>query len=594
MTPAEIAGLALLHFIWQGAGVAVATAAALWIARRWTPAGRYALACAALAAMLACPVVTAFVVASGDAPMSIVSDSAFSSSNGPESASQESSESGRLGPRFIRTQSAGWPVRTSVLTLIAWFWAAGVVVLTVRMAAGWRRIRTLQRLGLATAASTWQHAADRLSAHLHLRTAVHVVETTLIDVPAVVGWLQPVILLPIAALTNLSPAQVEAILAHELAHVRRGDFVINLVQTIAETLLFYHPAVWWVSARIRAEREHACDDAALAICRDRGLYADALVRLEAGRRDRPLVVPAATGGLMAGRVRRILGLRAERPRRPSSLALAVCLAMVIVAASGVYVDKQPLAQSASQVLSANRFDWDVRATDHADIYFRPKDEAAIDRIATATETAYGRLRNRMQHELGFRVTVVTLEPAEFPLPGQDRGFVPLGGTFHVGPDLDKRLPRMLLPLDVLEREPSLIAHELTHMFTYDIIPAQRLISDVPAWLPEGLAHHMAGVWTSESEQAARDAVAAGLLPSPLVQLLPAVDDRMRHFGHAIFDFIDQEFGQAGIRRFLLAIRTTLQAAAPPDGSSVYETAFGITPEEFDRDFYQFMLEAFRR
>jgi hypothetical protein len=153
---------------------------------------------------------------------------------------------------------------------------------------------------------------------------------------------------------------------------------------------------------------------------------------------------------------------------------------------------------------------------------------------------------------------------------------------------------MLLPLDVLEREPSLIAHELTHMFTYDIIPAQRLISDVPAWLPEGLAHHMAGVWTSESEQAARDAVAAGLLPSPLVQLLPAVDDRMRHFGHAIFDFIDQEFGQAGIRRFLLAIRTTLQAAAPPDGSSVYETAFGITPEEFDRDFYQFMLEAFRR
>ena len=260
MTTTEIAGLALLHFIWQGSLLALAAAVALWLARRRTPAARYMMACAALIAMVACPIVTGYLAASVGSPMPIAGESGSGSASGPQSASGDVPEAGPPVLRFMRGQSGGWPERSSLLTLIAWFWAAGVAVLTIRMAAGWRRIRTLQRLALATDASAWQHAADRLAARFHVRTAVHVVETALIDAPAVVGWLKPVILLPVAALASLSPAQVEAILAHELAHVRRADFVVNLVQTIAETLLFFDPAVWWVSARIRAEREHSCDD----------------------------------------------------------------------------------------------------------------------------------------------------------------------------------------------------------------------------------------------------------------------------------------------------------------------------------------------
>ena len=103
------------------------------------------------------------------------------------------------------------------------------------------------------------------------------------QVPSVVGWLRPVILLPASALTGLSPAHLDAIIAHELAHVRRHDFAVNLLQTAAEILLFYHPACWWISRRIRAEREHCCDDIAVSLCGDRLLYATALADLEALR-----------------------------------------------------------------------------------------------------------------------------------------------------------------------------------------------------------------------------------------------------------------------------------------------------------------------
>src|SRR5207247_762569 len=126
--------------------------------------------------------------------------------------------------------------------------------------------------------------------------AAHVVESALVDVPTVVGCMRPVILLPIAAISNLTPSQIEAILAHELAHIRRHDYLVNLLQTLAETLLFYHPGVWWVSARIREEREHCCDDVAVEVCGDAVIYARALAELETWRVESTALTIAATGG----------------------------------------------------------------------------------------------------------------------------------------------------------------------------------------------------------------------------------------------------------------------------------------------------------
>ena len=88
-----------------------------------------------------------------------------------------------------------------------------------------------------------------------------------------------VILLPISTLSGLSREQIEMILAHELAHIRRHDFFVNLLQATVETLLFYHPAAWWISRRIRVEREHCCDDIAVDVCGNPLQYARALTRL---------------------------------------------------------------------------------------------------------------------------------------------------------------------------------------------------------------------------------------------------------------------------------------------------------------------------
>jgi uncharacterized protein (TIGR03435 family) len=177
--------------------------------------------------------------------------------------------------------------------------------------------------------STWQTAGDRLAVRLGLTRLVRIVEMPHVDVPLVVGCLRPVVVLPIAALSSLNAAQVEAIIAHELAHVRRHDYLVNLMQTLAETLLFYHPAVWWLSARIRDEREHCCDDAAVAVCGDPVGYAAALAELEAWRGGALNLAAAATGGSLLGRVRRILRVEISEDSRTSSWTVGLIVAATV-------------------------------------------------------------------------------------------------------------------------------------------------------------------------------------------------------------------------------------------------------------------------
>ncbi len=230
------------------------------------------------------------------------------------------------------------------LPLVVMLWMAGVAFLFVRLAGGWWRIRGLHRAARAADPSRWAGAAARIAATLGLPRLVHVVDTSLVDTPTVIGWMRPVILLPIAAFAGLSPAQVDAILAHELAHIRRHDFLVNLLQTFAETILFYHPAVWWLSARIRIEREHCCDLVALSVCGDPVGYAEALVELESWRTVQSRLVVAATGGSLLTRVRRLLGAPTdEAPRSFGALIVAGVVALVIcvAGASHFLVAAQP-------------------------------------------------------------------------------------------------------------------------------------------------------------------------------------------------------------------------------------------------------------
>lgn len=126
----------------------------------------------------------------------------------------------------------------------------------------------------------WQDRMERLSKKLSLKRKVRLLESALVTVPMVIGWIKPVILIPVGAVNGLTMEQAEAVLAHELAHISRHDFLINLLQSLVEVIFYFNPAVWWISAVIRAERENCCDDIALGLCENRLAYAKALVVIQ--------------------------------------------------------------------------------------------------------------------------------------------------------------------------------------------------------------------------------------------------------------------------------------------------------------------------
>src|SRR5262249_6304948 len=152
--------------------------------------------------------------------------------------------------------------------LVSAAWAAGVSLMLLRLAGGHLRVRRLVAESTPLGAELGAELTAKLTqlaAQLGVRREVLLRASDALTVPAVAGWRRPVVLLPVAVVSGLPPAAIEAILAHELAHVRRHDYLVNALQSAAEALLFYHPAVWWVSRVIRAEREHASDDRAVAV-----------------------------------------------------------------------------------------------------------------------------------------------------------------------------------------------------------------------------------------------------------------------------------------------------------------------------------------
>jgi beta-lactamase regulating signal transducer with metallopeptidase domain len=310
---------ALLHFLWQGSLIALAAAVLMRVAR--TAAVRYAVGIGALVAMLAAPAATFALqldtnvsaispAASGPAPLNPVPEILVDA------------EPAGL-PGFSTIDAGLWPVAG------VFAWMTGMVILSVRLAGGWFIARRMTTRAVRPAAAHVQAAAAVLAEKLALRRVVRVLESSAVAVPVLVGWLKPAVVLPVAALAGLSPAQIEALLAHELAHVHRHDYLVNLLQSFAEVVLFYHPAVWWLSRRVRTERELCCDDLAVGLC-DRLVYATALTDLAAMRA--PRVALAATGGDLLTRVRRILGR--EEPSMSSNARWipAVAVAAVTLAA----------------------------------------------------------------------------------------------------------------------------------------------------------------------------------------------------------------------------------------------------------------------
>ena len=215
-------------------------------------------------------------------------------------------------------------------TPILLLWLVGISCFTVRLLFGWRAISVLRRTAPAESPSALSEMGATIAARMGVRRAIRFAETSLVQVPAVVGWLRPVVFLPTMALTGMSREQLEAVIAHEIAHLRRHDFVVNVFQLLTETVFFYHPAVWWVSRQIREQREHCCDDLAVRFSAGKKTYVSMLLWIEKSRSggvSSTLAMSAASGSLV-NRIQRLV-----HPQRPTAVghntALAISLTMLV-------------------------------------------------------------------------------------------------------------------------------------------------------------------------------------------------------------------------------------------------------------------------
>lgn len=294
-------GLVLVHFIWQGSVLAVLAFALLSLACKSTT--RYALGVCALALMLMAPVAT-FLLA--DRPALAIPAAAFVGNTNTllAPASLPAAAFQPLAAPAFHNDAPFIPAPDLMSWLVAG-WLAGVVLFSLRSTAGYLHLR--RRLQERTSIPTAQmlDRCRKLQHRIGLDRAVTVLECDWLDTPAALGWLKPVILLPVATLSGLTPEQVEAVIVHELAHIRRLDCLVNLFQILAETLFFYHPAVWWLNRRIRAEREYCCDEIAVSVCGNRIAYARALALMEEWRSS-PGFAMAANAGPLAARIQRLL------------------------------------------------------------------------------------------------------------------------------------------------------------------------------------------------------------------------------------------------------------------------------------------------
>ncbi|HUI58288.1 MAG TPA: M56 family metallopeptidase, partial [Bryobacteraceae bacterium] len=344
----ERLGMTLLHFLWQGLFIAILYAGARRISARWaSPQTRYLLACGALAAMMAAPFVTWELMAPRDQGPEAV----YRIAGTPQAASTTGSATITTFPDSIRaTVSSVQPEQ--FLFWVVVIWLAGAMVFWVRLVGGWMVTARMRSMLVRRAPPEWQETLKKLGAQIRLYRPVQLLVSALVQVPMVVGWLRPVVLVPVGALGGLPAVHVEALLLHELAHIRRHDYLINILQSVAESLLFYHPAVWWVSGHIRAERELCCDDLAVSISGDALTYAQALAQLESYRPARYGAALAANGGTLANRIARLLGQ--SRPMAPIGLGPGLLAIAVLLGAVTYGLFAQSNTHPAFDVASVKR------------------------------------------------------------------------------------------------------------------------------------------------------------------------------------------------------------------------------------------------
>jgi len=352
-------GWVLVHFLWQGLTAAAIMWAVLKVLGKSPASVRYIAACIGMLLMTSAPAITLIALhepkASPPAAQVVESNAVRHFEAAPEKLIVLTDD--------IAAEPLQKPLHAVLAerleTALPWFviaWAAGAAGLSLWYLGGWCQLQKLRLIGTTAVSPHVAEETAALAERLGVKRAVRISESILVQVPTMIGWLKPVILLPATALTGLDEMQLRAMIAHELAHIKRHDYLVNIVQTAFEILGFYHPAVWWMSRQIRIERENCCDDMAAELLQDRTAYAKALFSMEEIRIQQLALAMRASGGSLIDRIGRLLG-KSETvgPKSGWIAILTISFVVVFLISTAVAMNNRSVQPSLTDTKSTLEF-----------------------------------------------------------------------------------------------------------------------------------------------------------------------------------------------------------------------------------------------
>lgn len=326
-TVIDALGWVLVHFLWQGLMLGISLFLALNLLQRQSAGIRYRVVLGILISSLLVPGLTGawlftesyrnnnvslteFQIVVQNSPGTFQNQTRTAIRNSWDTVLDDEYRSTTLAyPLKLESSTRNSNGRFSLggfIPILVYLWFAGVFVFTLRFIISWLFMRQLRYQAAILAPQKLQQILLQLSKKLNISQSIRLLDSRIVTSPIVIGWLSPVILLPTEVIKTFGLDKLEAILAHELAHIRRNDWLVIVLQKLAETLFFYHPVIWWLSRLLEREREFSCDDIALTVCRSPQVYVQALAQLELSRNQASQLALAATSGPLLTRIRRLM------------------------------------------------------------------------------------------------------------------------------------------------------------------------------------------------------------------------------------------------------------------------------------------------
>lgn len=330
-------GWAILHSVWQGGLAALAVIVFRSVTKDSQASLRYGFQTLCLMGTLAA-FVTTLVFYQVHTPTNI--SVSFQAGSAFEPISALFTQNPAM-PTLNEGQSLA-EVMAPYTPFLGVMWCLGVALLTLRYTGAFIVTQRLRTVGISEAPNVWQSRFQTLVLNAGLRRNVQIFISNRVNGPLTLGFFKPVVLVPASFFTGLSASQVEAILLHEIAHIRRHDYLVNLFQTAVKSIFFFHPAVHYISRRIDQDREHACDDFAVALTRDPQALARGLAALRLDLTPKTFALAADNGNTpLVARLKR-LGNVAETRRKPEHVLTSI---MALIVAAGLYIAASPIADA---------------------------------------------------------------------------------------------------------------------------------------------------------------------------------------------------------------------------------------------------------